>query len=122
MKFLLDMGLARSTAIYLRERGYDALYLREEGLQRLPDEKIVKKTLAERRIIITHDLDFGRLIALGQEVNPSDITFQLDNMQPVRVNHFLAQVLAQFSDELRHGALVSVKEQAIRVRILPVIK
>lgn len=49
MKFLLDMGLARSTAVYLRTQGYDALHLREQGLQRLDDAKIVEKALAEDR-------------------------------------------------------------------------
>ncbi|MGH2593313.1 MAG: hypothetical protein ACRDGG_07350 [Anaerolineae bacterium] len=33
MKFLLDMGLARSTATFLRGRGHDAIHLRHEGLQ-----------------------------------------------------------------------------------------
>ena len=36
MKFLLDMGLARSTVDFLRRQGYDAVHLREQGLQ-LPD-------------------------------------------------------------------------------------
>jgi predicted nuclease of predicted toxin-antitoxin system len=36
MKLLLDRGLAESTAIFLRTAGYDAVHLREEGLQRLP--------------------------------------------------------------------------------------
>ena len=37
MKFLLDMGLASSTAGFLRDLGYDAVHLREQGLQRLDD-------------------------------------------------------------------------------------
>jgi hypothetical protein len=40
MRFLPDMGLARSTAQHLRDCGYDALPLREQGLQRLPDAEI----------------------------------------------------------------------------------
>ena len=35
MKFLADMGLARSTVAFLRSRGHDAVHLRDEGLQRL---------------------------------------------------------------------------------------
>lgn len=120
MKFLLDMGLAQSTAVFLRAQGHDAVHLREEGLQRLADEKIIKKARQESRVIITHDLDFGRLIALSQSRLPSVITLRLDNMQPEFVNHYLSQVSNQFTPELETGALVSVNEQAIRVRPLPI--
>ena len=34
MKFLLDMGLAQSTASYLRNLGFDAVHLRDKGPQR----------------------------------------------------------------------------------------
>lgn len=120
MKFLLDMGLARSTAAFLREKGHDAVHLREKGLQRLPDEEIIAKARQESRVIITHDLDFGRLIALSQDRLPSVITLRLDNMQPEYVNHYLTEVSNQFTPELETGALVSVNEQAIRVRPLPI--
>ncbi len=122
MKFLLDMGLGRSTAVFLRARGYDAVHLREQGLQRLSDERIIEKARQEKRIILTHDLDFGRLMALSRKNLPSVITFRLDNMKPIYVNHYLAQTLTRFAAELETGALISVNEQAIRLRSLPILK
>ncbi len=47
MKFLLDMGIARSTADYLRNHGHDAVHLREVGMQRLSDHDIIHKARAE---------------------------------------------------------------------------
>lgn len=91
MKFLLDMGLARSTASFLRRHGHDTVHLREQGLQRLDDVEIVRKARAEDRVILTHDLDFGRIIALSQRHLPSVITFRLSDMQPSCVNHYLLQ-------------------------------
>ena len=120
MNFLLDMGRARSTAVFLRSQGYEATHLREEGLQRLDDPQIINKARSEGRIIITHDLDFGRLVALSQSQLPSVITLRLDNMQPAQVNHYLTEVLTHFTESLAQGALVSVNERAIRVRLLPV--
>jgi len=120
MKFLLDMGLARSTANFLRNQGHDAVHLRDQGLQRLDDRDIIDKARTEGRVILTHDLDFGRLIALSRGRFPSVITFRLSNMQPAQVNHYLAQVLNRFAEQLESGALVSVNEQAIRVRLLPI--
>ena len=120
MRFLADMGLARSTVAFLRARRHDAVHLRDQGLQRLSDDKIVAKAVTEDRVILTHDLDFGRIVAISGATVPSVITFRLQDMRPAQVNGYLAEVLARFTAELKAGALVSVNERAIRVRPLPV--
>lgn len=120
MKFLADMGLARSTVTFLRTQGYDAVHLRDQGLQRLDDDEIIEKALIEGRVILTHNLDFGRIVALSRASVPSVITFRLNDMRPIQVNHYLAEVLVRFVDQLETGALVSVSEGGIRVRSLPI--
>jgi predicted nuclease of predicted toxin-antitoxin system len=120
MRFLLDMGLGRSTAEYLRAEGHDALHLRDEGLQRLGDAAIVDKALVEQRVIVTHDLDFGRIVALSQGKLPSVITFRLSNMSVEEVNRRLADVLRRFTPLLNEGALISITDDAVRIRRLPV--
>jgi predicted nuclease of predicted toxin-antitoxin system len=122
MKFLLDMGLAQSTAKFLRQHDHDAIHLRDEGLQRLADEQIITKALAENRVILTHDLDFGRLMALSQARYPSVITFRLKDMRHTQVNFYLTEVLNHFTEALESGVLISVNEEGIRVRQLPVSK
>lgn len=120
MKFLADMGLARSTVAFLRGQGHDAVHLRDEGLQRLDDYEIVEKGRVEGRVILTHDLDFGRIVALSEACVPTVITLRLQDMRPAQVNGYLAEVLARFAPELEAGALVSVNERGVRVRPLPV--
>jgi predicted nuclease of predicted toxin-antitoxin system len=63
---------------------------------------------------------FGRIIAVGQASVPSVITFRLNDMRPVQVTRYLAEVLARFAEQLEAGALVSVSERGIRVRSLPI--
>ena len=121
MRFLADMGLARSTVSFLQTRGHDATHLRDEGLQRLDDERIVEKALSERRVILTHDLDFSRIVALSRGHLPSVITFRLTDMRPTNVNRYLNEVLERFAQQLEEGALISITEQGIRVRSLPVL-
>jgi len=120
MKFLADMGLARSTVAFLRAQGHDAVHLREQGLQRLEDDEIIEKARAEGRVILTHDLDFGRIIAVSRASVPSVITFRLNDMRPTQVNRYLTEVLTHFARQLEAGALASVSERSIRVRTLPV--
>ena len=58
MRFLADMGLAHSTVAFLRACGHDAIHLRDEGLQRLSDDKIIEKALSEGRIILNSRFGF----------------------------------------------------------------
>jgi predicted nuclease of predicted toxin-antitoxin system len=63
VRFLADMGLSLSTVEALRAANHDTVHLRDEGLIRLPDPKIVAKAVAEDRIVLTFDLDFGDILA-----------------------------------------------------------
>lgn len=66
MKFLADMGIARSTVEWLRASGYDATHLLDEGLERLPDREIVQKARSEGRCVLTVDLDFAQIVSVGE--------------------------------------------------------
>jgi predicted nuclease of predicted toxin-antitoxin system len=118
MRFLLDMGLAQSTASYLRSRGHDAVHLRVQGLQSLADQEIVELARTEARIVVTHDLDFGRIVALAGAKTPSVITFRLSDMRPNRVNLVIGRVLERSASALESGALISVTDRGVRVRLL----
>lgn len=121
MRFLLDMGLAASTARYLRDGGHDAVHLLDQGLERLTDTAIVAKAVTEQRIILTHDLDFGRIVSLSKRHAPSVVTFRLSNMRAGEVNRRLEELIARFANDLEEGVLISVTDQNVRVRRLPAI-
>ena len=120
LKFLADMGISPRTVQELRDQGHDALHLHEEGLERLPDEEILEKARGEGRILLTHDLDFSQLLAQTSAEGPSVILFRLADMRPESVSHHLRLVLVQAEEELRQGAIVSVREGQIRVHPLPI--
>ncbi len=67
MKFLVDMGISLRTVSWLRSDGYDVVHLRDEGLQRLPDNEILIKARTEGRILLTIDLDFAQLLVLAPD-------------------------------------------------------
>ena len=113
------MGLSHRAAGALRAAGHDVAHLREQGLQRLPDEGIVEKAVAEGRVIVTSDLDFGRIVALSRRSVPSVVTLRLEDMRPEGVSLALCDVVARFEEDLGRGALVTVDERGIRVRPLP---
>ena len=65
MHFLLDMGISPLTGKHLMNNGHDAVHLVEHDMHRFSDKDIIEYARNENRIILTHDLDFGRLLAIS---------------------------------------------------------
>ena len=120
MRFLADAGVSMTTVRVLRERGHDAVHLREQGLQRLADPEILRKAASEGRIILTFDLDFADLMALGIETAPSVVIFRLHDEAPASVNPRLLEILERRKSELEDGALIVVEDSRYRMRRLPI--
>jgi predicted nuclease of predicted toxin-antitoxin system len=122
VKFLLDMGISPETGFYLEKLGHNAIHLIDEGMDRATDSQIMEKALKEERIILTHDLDFGRMLAFSGDKGPSVVTFRLTNMRPENVNQFCNAIIDRFSDVMAKGAILSVGDKKIRSHLLPVLR
>jgi predicted nuclease of predicted toxin-antitoxin system len=120
MRFLADMGVASRVVEWLREQGYDARHLREEQLQRLPDDQIFRKAVAENRVVLTLDLDFGEIVAFSGQQNVSVVLFRLQNTRAPHVIDRLRVVLQEALSALEQGAVVVVEESRFRIRRLPI--
>ena len=114
------MGVSLTTVKALRAARHDAIHLRDEGLIRLPDPEIAAKAVAERRIVVTFDLDFGDILAAAHSRAPSVVIFRLRNQTPEAVNPRLFQVIEDCAAELGTGAIVIVEDDGYRVRRLPI--
>ncbi|MGH7233520.1 MAG: DUF5615 family PIN-like protein [Nitrospiraceae bacterium] len=119
MRFLADMGVSLSTVRTLRSEEHYVVHLRDEGLIRIADADILEKARVERRVILTFDLDFGDLLAIGAHSFPSVIIFRLYNETLTSVNTHLQPVLTQRVRELEEGVLVIVEDARPRLRRLP---
>ena len=58
-------------------RGHDAVHVRELAIQRAADRRLTEKARADDRIVLTFDLDFGEILALGVVDRPSVVIFRL---------------------------------------------
>lgn len=122
MRFLADMGVDQRVVAWLRAAGHDAIHLRDEGLHRLPDDDIFDKAIAEARIILTFDLDFGEIAALASGRVASVILFRLPDARYARVIERLQAVLPTSTEALAAGAVVIVEPARHRIRQLPNVR
>ena len=120
MKFLADMGISPLCVEELVELGHDALHLHRIGLHLLSDEEILHKARIEHRIVLTHDLDFGHLLAYSRAGLPSVMIFRLSSMRPKNVSSRIRVALDAYADDLEEGCLLLVEDSRIRKRTLPI--
>ena len=71
-------------------------------------------------LVLTFDLDFDDVLALGVPDKPSVIIFRLADERPDSVNQRLSRVIAERVSELESGSLILVEDTRYRVRKLPI--
>ncbi len=120
MRFLADAGISPRTVEFLRQRGHDAVHVRELAMQRASDPQVVEKARSDARILLTFDLDFGAILALGVVDRPSTVIFRLADERADSVNRRLEAVLSEQAAALASGALILVEDTRYRIRLLPI--
>ena len=97
------MGVSMAVVHWLRSQGHDALHLREHDLQRAGDAEVFAKAVAEQRVILTFDLDFGEIAALSQGRKASVVLFRLANARSANVIDRLTAVMTDCVPALEGG-------------------
>jgi len=120
MKFLLDMGISPITGEYLTKAGHETTHLIDMAMDRSSDLEILDLAEKEKRVVLTHDLDFGRLLAFSEAKLPTVVMFRLRDMRPENVNKVIHLVIQQFTDAMEKGAILSVGDKKIRCHLLPI--
>ena len=75
-----------------------------------PNSELVEGARVDGSVILTFDLDFGDILALGILDNPSVIIFRLADQRADAVNQRLAAVLTERHADLESGALILVED------------
>jgi predicted nuclease of predicted toxin-antitoxin system len=121
MKFLIDNAISPLVSQKLRHAGYDAIHVREIGLQAEEDLVIFEKAMAENRILISADTDFGTILALWQHSRPSVILFRRGTeRRPSDQTQLLLANLDRLKEPLEEGCIIVFDQDRIRVRSLPI--
>ena len=122
MNVLSDMNLSPDWVEVLGRHGWTAIHWSTVGDPRAGDAEIMGWARAHDCIIVTHDLDFGTLLALTYVDGPSVIQIRTQSILPPDMEERLVGVLSRFGPELNEGALIVVDESRLRVRLLPLLR
>ncbi len=119
---MVDMPVSPRIAEWLREEGHDAIHAWEVGLERATDEKILNFAIEEKRVIITADLDYSRLIAISFTKEPGIILFRKGDYSEKELKERLKHVLEIIPEKEFYSSITVVEKFRIRRTKLPLLK
>jgi predicted nuclease of predicted toxin-antitoxin system len=120
LRLLADVHISPLTVATLRSHGYDIVRTTDLLPATAADVEILELATAEGKVVLTQDLDFSMLVALSNYGLPSLITLRLSAAKPDVVAQKLLDVLPTVETELTEGAAVTISDNSVRIRKLPI--
>jgi predicted nuclease of predicted toxin-antitoxin system len=118
MRFLADQGISPVIVAALNAAGHDCIHVRDLRMSAASDEAIVAMAIADARVVVTEDADFGAIVVRSGQKSPSIVYFRdHTGRASVRIR-LLAACLPAIAADLRAGAVVVIEDTQVRVRRL----
>lgn len=113
MRLLADENIAPAVVDALRATGHDVLAVRD-GAQGASDDAVLRMALRDRRIVVTHDRDFGNVIRYPVGRHCGVIFVRLRNQSPPSVARILVSLFFSVSPRRFRNHLAIVTESETR--------
>lgn len=121
MKFLLDVNIHRELGNLLLSSGHQSRHAADVGFATTSDRMILEEAKKKGEVIMTHDLDYGNLLAFSGEMSSSVIIFRTRNIHPVNLHHCILKYWSEIESPLSSGSIVIIEDAAVRIRKLPIV-
>ncbi len=112
---MTDENVSPRLVILLRERGHDVLDVKEEGWHGRDDAFLLRKAAKARRLIISHDRDFGKLAINQRQPCYGVIYLRLRDQRSPNVIRVMQEFLDRDLD-IRASTLIVLRESQARIR------
>lgn len=76
IKFIADVNVEKSIIDYLNENGYDVKWIPDYNSE-ITDEELFNLARKEKRILITNDKDFGKIVFLQKKISTGIILIRM---------------------------------------------
>lgn len=116
VRLLLNENFPAPSVALLRTRGYDVMSI-SDASSGLSDPQVLALAVAQKRVLVTFDLDYGELIfARGLPAPPSLLLFRVPHYRPEDPSKWLIDLL-RHPDDL-NGCFVVYSGETLRKRPL----
>lgn len=122
MKFLLNMNIPHELGRNLATAGHEWRHVADIGMARAADAEILARAKLDGECILTHDLDYGQLLAFSGEAAPSVVIFRLRRVDAGVMFRRYVEERSEIEEALKAGAIVTLEESARRIRPLPIVR
>lgn len=120
LRLLLNENIPFEAVKALQAEGHDVVWIRIAA-PGISDESVLAKALADERILVTFDKDFGELaFRYGLPAACGIILLRIDIKSPDVSARFIADVITNRQDWCGHFAVI--EQERIRMTPLPVIR
>jgi predicted nuclease of predicted toxin-antitoxin system len=113
------MNLSPLWVTYLQQSGIEAEHWSQVGPYSASDEEIFSYCRLARSVLLTHDLDFGTILARSAASGPSVVQLRADDLSPAKIGPAVVATMRQEQATLEAGALITIDVTRRRVRALP---
>lgn len=113
-KFIVDECTGIAIVHFLRAQGYDVVGV-SEAMPQASDFDILQRAIAEQRIVVTNDKDFGDMVYRDQRRHLGILLLRLADDRTETKIRVIAAVLAHYAQHLANRFVVAT-EQNIRLR------
>lgn len=121
MRLLLDENLSPAMAGFLIAAGHEVVHVRDRGLTSASDDVVLALAVAEERVLISADTDFGTLLARSGASRPSVVLIRRAvGRRAAQQARLIIDNLLVVQEDLEGGAVVVLGERTIRIRKLPI--
>ncbi len=119
MKLLVDMNLSPRWVEIFATAGIEAAHWSTLGAINATDTFIMAFAREHNFVVLTHDLDFGSILAATHGEKPSVVQIRGDEVSPEKIGQQVLAGLQQMAEELEAGALLTIDPSRTRLRVLP---
>jgi predicted nuclease of predicted toxin-antitoxin system len=119
VRLLVDMNLSPRWVGVLNGAGIEAAHWSTLGAINAPDSDIMAHAAAHGYVVLTHDLDFGSILAATHGEKPSVVQIRAADVSPDVIGKQVIAALKQMAAELEEGALLTIDPNRTRLRVLP---
>lgn len=112
IKFLIDENIEKPIIDYLKENDFDVKLVSDIS-RALTDDKVIKLTNNENRILVTNDKDFGELVYRQRKISKGILLIRANSEDALIKVHLISEVISKVKDKLL-GHFIVVNETGIR--------